>query len=515
MVLATASNDSAASPERVRARLDESPLEADRDGRKVGILGWTIWFAALSWAVAGVLMARNIAATAPLVAFGLVAAWRYAWGATHIVRAAIFLGLVFPRLRRRAEAQAGSVDHVYGVISSYDIPPDQFRAVYSALFESCLDAGVPATLVASVTTDRDVGLLTGLLRRYGNPDQLRVIVQFQRGNGKRGAMAEALRTIAREHPPRNAVTLLLDGDVVLDRNAVRESIRFLAADPSLSALTTNNDAVLSADDKSRHWYWLRLAQRHVIMSSLALSGRLLVLTGRFSVYRTHLLAEPECIDILEHDQVDHWLHGSINFLSGDDKSLWQHVLNRGGRMLYLPHVKATAFEAMPDHHGFLHGSTQLMVRWLGNMVRANGRALSLGPRRCGPFLWWCLLDQRFAIFSTLFGVSVATCFALSGHIQALAFYLCWLFLSRTVMSSIYGAFWGYFSPAWPVFLAYNQAWGAMLKLYLFFRPDKQRWTRQHISTGSSNWPRQGFANVLFVSSLSVVVLAGAQVAGAI
>lgn len=494
----------------------DSGVTVANGGRAAGLLAWTVWGTALSWSIAGVLLSWNMVVGLPVIAaFGLVAAWRYSWGLLHLVRASIFLGIAFPRLRSRAMDHAGTVEHVYGVVSSYDIPPEQFRAVYAALIESCLAAGIPATLVAAVTTDKDIALLTELLRDYGNPAHLRVVAQFQDGSGKRSAMAEALRTIAREHPARNSVTLLLDGDIVLERDAVGESVRFMAADQTLSALTTNNDAVLAPNDVSRHWYWLRLAQRHLIMSSLSLSGRLLVLTGRFSVYRTHLLAERACTDVLENDHVDNWLHGRIRFLSGDDKTLWHHVLSRGGRMLYLPHIKATAFEAMPDHVGFITGSTKLMVRWLGNMVRANGRALALGPVKCGPFLWWCLLDQRLSVISTLLGASIAACLAVTGHVGAVALYLCWLFLSRTVASAVYGAFWGYYNPAWPVFLAYNQIWGGLLKLYLFCRPDRQQWTRQHIRLGSSTWFRRSLANLLFAVSLSAVIATAANLTGAL
>lgn len=501
---------------RARETTADSARAVPIEGRSASALAWTIWIAALSWSAAGVLYSWNLAASAPLIAiFGWVALWRYAWGLLHLTRASVYLGVAFPRLRRRAIAHAGTMDHVYAVVSSYDIPPDQFRAVYAALIESCLDTGIPTTIVAAVTADRDIALLTELLERHGNPARLRLIAQFQAGTGKRTAMAQALRTIARAHPSANSVTLLLDGDVMVQRNAVGESVRFLAADAALAALTTNNDATLAPGDPARHWYWLRLAQRHLIMSSLSLSRRLLVLTGRFSAYRTHLLVEPACIALLERDQIEHWLHGSITFLSGDDKSLWHHVLSRGGRMLYLPHVKATAFEAMPGRSGFIGGSSRLMVRWLGNMVRANGRALGLGPLRCGPFLWWSLLDQRLAILSTLLGASIATCLLLTGHVAGVVLYLCWLFLSRSVVSGVYGLFWGYYNPAWPLLLVYNQVWGALLKLYLFFRPDKQRWTRQHISQNASTELRRTCGNLLFALSLVAVFATAATLAGTV
>lgn len=472
---------------------------------------WLLSLAILAWAVTAVVASEYWALhTRLLVSLGLIASWRYGWGLLHLARAITFLRLVFPRLRRRATATdpAGKITHVYAVVCSFDIPETQFRAVYTALVGNCLETGLPATIVAAVTSDKDCVILGEVLQRFGNPPGVKFIAQFQQGNGKRSAMGAALRTIAREHPDASSISVLLDGDVVLQRGALAESVRFLAADPSLAALTTNNDARLAADDPARHWYWLRFAQRHLLMSSLSLSRRLLVLTGRFSVYRSTLLCDPGTLDILENDHIDHWLHGRIRFLSGDDKSLWYCVLKQSGNMLYLPHVKAVSYEAMPKGTGFVDGSTRLMIRWLGNTVRANGRALALGPRRCGLFLWWCLFDQRLSVLSTLFGVGIALSLALSGHFLFLPLYFSWLVISRTLISSIYGALWGYFHPSWPIYLAYNQIWGGLLKLYLFFRPDRQFWTRQRIGRQGSTWFRQATANIFFIVTLAgLLVLA--------
>lgn len=465
---------------------------------------WVLWVALLCWAVTALVASEYWSLhTRLLLSIGAIASWRYAWGLLHLLRAVTFLGAVFPKLRRRAAATdpASAISHVYGVVCSFDIPETQFRAVYTALVTNCLDAGLPATIVAAVTSDRDCAILGEILAQFGDPPGVRFIAQFQQGNGKRSAMGAALRAISREHPDERSVTLMLDGDVVLQRGALLESLRFLAADPTLAALTTNNDARLSPDDPARHWYWLRFAQRHMLMSSLSLSRRLLVLTGRYSVYRTSKLCEPGAIDTLENDHIDHWLHGRIRFLSGDDKSLWYCVLRHGGNMLYLPHVKAVSYEALPSGAGFLGGSTRLMQRWLGNTVRANGRAMALGPWRCGWFLWWCLLDQRLSTLSTLFGVSVAACLALSGHLMFLPLYLSWLVLSRSLISAVYGGLWGYYHPSWPLFLAYNQIWGGLLKLYLFFRPDRQFWTRQRIGRQGSTWFRQASANIFFIATV--------------
>lgn len=459
---------------------------------------WLLGLATFCWS--SVIVLAQAAEHFPhrlLVVFGVVAAWRYGWAMVHLTRALAYLGIAFPRLRAKAaRTNIAGIGHVYGVVSSYGIPERQFRAVYGALIANCLATGLPATLVAAITTDRDCAILGDLLDRFGHPDGIEIIAQFQEGVGKRAAMAMALRTIARLPAVAGSATLFLDGDVVLAPGALSESLRFLAADPSLAALTTNNDAELPAGDPARHWYRLRFAQRHLLMCSLALSRRLLVLTGRFSLYRTRQAIAPAFIDIIENDAIDHWLHGRIRFLSGDDKSMWYQVLRSGGRMLYLPHVRAVSFESMPDGTGLLGGSTRLMLRWFGNMVRTSGRAIALGPARCGPFLWWCLVDQRISVLTTLLGVSTAAVLVLSLGPIYLVFYLAWVVMTRAVASSIYGLVWGGYHPSWPFLLAYGQIWGGLIKLHLLFRPDRQAWTRQHISRADSSRVRHWAANGL-------------------
>ncbi|MGC4026072.1 MAG: glycosyltransferase [Mesorhizobium sp.] len=322
----------------------------------------------------------------------------------------------------------------------------------------------------------------------------------------------ALRAIAREQPTQNSVTLFLDGDVVLAPNALAECIGFMRADSKLAALTTNNDAVVEANDLARQWYRLRFAQRHLLMSSLALSGRLLVLTGRFSLYRTVQVIKPAFIEIIERDSIEHWLHGSIKLLSGDDKSAWHQILKEGGRMTYLPHVMATSFEALPGNRGFVAESTPLMMRWFGNMRRANGRAIRLGPKRCGPFLWWCLIDQRISPWTTQFGCAMAIIALVRGSSDLLTVCVAWMVVSRTVMAAAYGAFSGRFNPAWPLLLLYAQFWGSSLKIFLAFHPYLQSWTRQRISRNDTANAARLTATSLYLFSMLFVAAAAASMA---
>ncbi|MBB5755155.1 glycosyltransferase [Prosthecomicrobium pneumaticum] len=476
---------------------------------------WLLAGAVLVWATLLVLVEGPIAARERVfLVLGVLGAWRYGWALLHLVRALAFLRIVMPRKRARARRAdiAAEIDHVYAVVCSFGIPAWQFRAVYRSLIENCLATGLPATIVASITSDRDCAILDELFAEAGRPADLRIVAQFQRGTGKRDAIAMALRTIARKNPSARSATLMLDGDVVLTPGALAESLRFFAADPGLAALTTNNDARLAPGDPSADWYRLRFAQRHLMMSSLALSDRLLVLTGRFSVYRTPHLVDAQTIELIQNDAVDNWLHGRIRLLSGDDKSMWYAILRRGGRMLYLPHVYAVSFEAMPRGAGFLAGSTRLMLRWFGNMIRANGRSMRLGPRRCGPFLWWCLLDQRLSVVTTQFGFATALAIAVGKDVRFVVVYLAWLFVSRSLLALIYGGLWGRVVPSWPVLLAYTQIWGSALKLYLFFRPDRQAWTRQLIRRGGGDRGARLAATTLYL--LTVGTIAGAAAATA-
>lgn len=448
------------------------------------------------------------------LAFGFIAVWRYSWGTLHFIRGLLYLGFVFPRRRAAAAAlgPAHPIEHIFGVICSFRIPETQFRAVYRSLIANCISSAIPATLVASVTSDRDCAILAELLEEAGNPEALRIIVQFQRGDGKREAMAMALRAIAREQPSRNSVTVLLDGDVVLSPCALAKCIDFMAANPKLAAVTTNNDAKVEGGNLVRHWYQLRFAQRHLLMSSLSLSGRLLVLTGRFSLYRTSEVIKPAFINIIERDSISHWLHGRIKLLSGDDKSAWHQVLKDGGRMAYLPDVLATSFEAMPGNRGFVAESTSLMMRWFGNMRRENGRAIGLGVKRCGPFLWWCLVDQRISPWTTQLGCAMAIVTLLRGHPDLLIICAAWVVMSRTILSAAYGAIYGGFHPAWPMLLLYTQYWGSALKIYMAFHPYLQSWTRQGISRKESSKPARLAATCLHLFSIFFIAVAAVSVA---
>ena len=419
------------------------------------------------------------------VTIALIGVWRYSWWFLQAVRALIYTRVRFPAYRRAADRLRNSrVDKIFALVTSYKMNPDVSRAVYSALLREIADYNAPALIVASVTGRDDLQLLKRLVGQMNLSDRVEILVMFQDGTGKRPAMAEALRAISRRMPTRNSVCILMDGDCRIGAGTLRKVLPFFRLMPDIGAVTLNNRGITTGSGWAREWYDLRFAQRHLVMCSMSLSRRLLVRTGRFSVFRAHLATHPSFIDQLERDEIDHWRFGRFRFLSGDDKSTWFWLLRNGWRMLYVPDARADSFEQLP-RPGLLAGSVPLMKRWFGNMLRANGRALRLGPGRLGYFTWWTLFDQRVSMWTSMVGPVAAIMLSLTYRPSFMLVYCLWVLTTRTVLSVGLAVVTRRFSPFWPFLLYFNQVIGALVKIHVSFRLNQQSWTRQRISTGST------------------------------
>ncbi len=198
----------------------------------------------------------------------------------------------------------------------------------------------------------------------------------------------------------------MDGDTLLSEGSLARSCAILTSEPRVGAVTTDNVPLVSGSAFTREWYRVRMAHRDSLMASMSLSRKLLVLTGRFSVFKAEIAVTNSFINAVRQDFVDHGRLGRIRMVTGDDKSTWFETLRKGWDMLYVPDVVVHPVEELPAG-GFFSASTALMVRWYGNMVRNNGRALGLGPGRCGWFPWLCLADQRYSMWTSLIGPSTA------------------------------------------------------------------------------------------------------------
>src|SRR3546814_4569654 len=77
---------------------------------------------------------------------------------------------------------------------------------------------------------------------------------YQRGDGKRSAMAEVLRAIVRSEPGPDDLVVFMDGDIRLLASTFRRSMPFFLLEQDLGALTTNNRAVVTGSDVTKEWY---------------------------------------------------------------------------------------------------------------------------------------------------------------------------------------------------------------------------------------------------------------------
>lgn len=298
------------------------------------------------------------------------------------------------------------------------------------------------------------------------------------GTGKRDALARSLKLIGRQLPTSHDVVVVVDGDSCVPADLIARTAPFFS-DPKVGALTTDEAVDIPTPGLFRDWFQLRFDQRQVMMCSMGLSKRVLTLTGRMSVFRASLATAPSFIDMVRADFIDHWRLGRVNFLTGDDKSTWFWLMKEGYQMLYLPDVSSLSAETQPKP-GFFESASVLMVRWFGNMLRTNGRALQLPPSRIGYFTWWSILDQRVSIWTTLSGPILALTATLAFDPSVLPAYIAWVMLTRYVFVWAISMFRGRvgFPITFPFLLYFSQLFGALVKSYVFFRLDRQRWTRQ-------------------------------------
>lgn len=476
-------------------------------------LGWAVYFgvmAGLAVAIAPDL--PGFEAVGVFAVLGAVGLWRYSWAALHLVRAGLYLRLRFPALRRRADALAAAPPEVCVVVTAYGEDAPRLGRVFAALLRAATGCGGPATVVAVLSDRAEQSLIEAVAARLDPGGKVRLVSLVQDGSGKRAALADGLRALARRAPAGDAVVFLMDGDGVVPADGLARCLPFFRLLPGLGALTIDvrprSDGSVWACD----WYAMRFGLRHLLMSSLSLSERLLVVTGRLSAFRAAVATNPAFIAQIEHDTLDHWRHGRIRFLTGDDKSTWFWLLRHGWRMLYVPDVTLTTWEAVPPG-GFVRCSVALMRRWYGNMLRSNGRAIALGPRRVGAFTWWCLIDQRLSVWTSLLGPTVTLCWAALVSAWALPAYVLWVLATRLAHAALLGAVRGGLSWRTPLLIYYAQIMGALVKVHVSFRLDRQRWTRQNIGDGGAGSPRRLWDAYLSALATGAFVLLAAVGAG--
>ncbi len=433
-----------------------------------------------------------------LITVGLIGLWRYSWAGANLARAAYYLNVAYPRRRAKAaEAYAarGLADHTFFLVTTYKIAPEISTRVYRSIFEAAYNAKGSASIVASIVDEADGRLIRQVLASVAALHPLareKVALKIDKiaGTGKRDALATSLRSIARLNPGRNDIVIFVDGDSCVPIDVIDRSLPMFT-DPTVGAVTTDESSDTQGGRLFRDWFDLRFSQRHVMMSSMSLGERVLTLTGRMSVFRASLATDSGFIDLVRSDFIDHWRLGRVHFLTGDDKSTWFWLLQRGYKMLYLPDLCTISIETQPKP-GFMDSASVLMTRWFGNMLRTNGRALALPASQIGYFTWWSILDQAISIWTTLAGPASIVLSTIFVSPWILPLYIAWVMLTRYVMCTIIMAFRGSSFPiTFPFLLYFSQIVGAFVKSFILFRLDRQKWTRQTTAkSAKSNVPLQ-------------------------
>ena len=116
-------------------------------------------------------------------------------------------------------------------------------------------------------------------------------------------------------------------------------------------------------------------------------------------------------------------------------------------------------------------------RWSGNMLRNGQRAIALGPRTVKPFIWWCIVDQRIAMWTMMVSPTLAL-LTLFVEPMYLLHCLIWIVLSRTILCLFLFRYSRSTDLTWPFILYFNQIINASVKIYMIFHLSKQKWSNR-------------------------------------
>ncbi|QKQ27098.1 glycosyltransferase [Candidatus Reidiella endopervernicosa] len=421
---------------------------------------------------------------------GVVAVWRYSWAIQHFFRALIYLKVVFPRMRKKADALGTEGDpiHAFFLVTTFRIDTDTSVDVYRETVKEAIRCGVPSTVIASIVEMSEERLVKQIFQSLNPPENVDLKLVRIPGTGKRDALAAGFRAVSSTPVHlEDSVVSVIDGDTILSPGCASACFRMFKINPRLGAVTTDEECTLIGEGRVtgiyRRWYNLRFAQRNVYMASMALSRHVLTLTGRMSMFRGNIVGDPEFISRVEFDAIDHWRLGRFRFLTGDDKSTWYHVLKDGWDMGYVPDALILTVEEPPNKE-FFTGANVLMRRWFGNMLRTNARARMIPRKTTGTYTWWALRDQMLSMWTSLFGFTAAILGSLKFGPELLLAFTLWILFTRYIMAKALAVFHKQFSISWPFLVYFNQIYGSLVKIFMLHHLYKQTWTRQKTSLKS-------------------------------
>ena len=422
------------------------------------------------------------------ITLGTLGLWRFGWWFTHAIRAEIYSAYKWPMMRKRANAiwQAGwRPGRLHIQMTTYYEEPAITRRVIGSIISQIRREGIATTLWIGTGSSYDEEIITDFVRTHASDLDANLVFLRQNQPGKRMAIGMILRAMNRSIIAPDDLVIFMDGDAVYGNDVLEKTCSMFGADPELQALTTNEEVICYGPQWIQSWLSMRFAQRRLAMQSHAMSDKVLTLTGRMSVFRAQHIVDEKFIRTVEADHLDHWLWGRFRFLSGDDKSTWYHLLTRSAKMTYVPDACVYTIEQIEG------SGTGRMVqnfrRWSGNMLRNGSRAIALGPRQVKPFIWWCILDQRIAMWTMLVSPTLAI-MTLFIEPMYLLHCLIWIVLSRTILCIFLYRYARSTDLSWPFILYFNQIINACVKVFMIFHLSKQKWSNrgnQSVGDGAS------------------------------
>lgn len=457
------------------------------------------------------------------IVIGGLGLWRFGWWTTHVVRAWIYAFVHYPALRRLAD-QAWQDGHrprrVHFMMTTFREKPEITHAVVDSIVRELRSTGLPGTIWLGSGDESDEIIIADFLAEHAADIEVRFEIARQIKPGKRYGIGASLRAMAkgreRGEVREDDVVVFMDGDSIIGDGMLAKCTSLFVADPALEAMTTDEEVICFGPQWIQLWLTMRFAQRRIAMQSHALAGKVLTLTGRLSLYRVNHVIRPEFYELVEEDHLEHWLWGRFRFLSGDDKTTWYYMLRVGAKMMYVPdtiaytveHIEGSGYERM----------VQNLRRWSGNMLRNGARAIALGPRRTGFFIWWCIVDQRIAMWTTLVSPILCVMGALLVSPAFLVTYFIWIAITRLWQAVVLFGYSREVHLVYPLLLYVNQVVNAAVKVYCLFRLSKQRWTNRGdqkagFGGGLADQIRNGVAFYLTAVAMSVLVLALVSYAG--
>ena len=409
---------------------------------------------------------------------GSLGLWRFGWWFTHAVRAEIYARSKFPAMRARADVVWKSgwrPRHLHIQMTTYFEEPAITRRVIGSIIGQIRREGIPTTLWIGTGSSYDEEIITDFVRVHGADVDANLVFLRQNQPGKRMAIGMILRGMNRAGVGQDDLVIFMDGDAVYGIDVLEKTCSMFGADPDLQALTTNEEVICYGPKWIQSWLSMRFAQRRLAMQSHAMSDKVLTLTGRMSVFRARYIIDEKFIRTIEADHLDHWLWGRFRFLSGDDKSTWYYLLSKRAKMTYVPDACVYTIEQI-DGSG-TGRMVQNFRRWSGNMLRNGSRAIALGPHVAKPFIWWCLVDQRIAMWTMLVSPTLAI---LTLFVEPLYLLHCliWIVLSRTILCLFLFRYARSPDLTWPFILYFNQIINASVKVYMIFHLSKQSWANR-------------------------------------